>query len=121
MSSAMTNHPRRSASVRALRLDTRDNVAVAVTNLEAGDVAITEAAACDGVRANETIPAGHKIALQQIAPGESIIKYGISIGYASGPINAGQWVHTHNCRSHLDERSHTLDRHTGAATDTPYI
>jgi hypothetical protein len=48
------------------------------------------------------------------------VKYGVTIGVATEPIGAGTWVHTHNCRSELDERSHTLDRHTGAPTDIKY-
>ena len=72
------------------------------------------------VDATESIARGHKIALRPIAEGRRrCVKYGVTIGFATEPIAAGAWVHTHNCRSGLDERSHTLDRHTGAPTDTP--
>ncbi len=46
------------------------------------------------------------------------MKYGVSIGYATTPIRAGQWVHLHNCASYFDERSNTLDGQTGAPTET---
>lgn len=49
------------------------------------------------------IPAGHKIALQDIEQGEFVIKYGEIIGRATIPIKQGEWVHTHNIKSHLDE------------------
>ena len=52
---------------------------------------------------NETIPAGHKYALRDIAKGEYIIKYGEIIGRATQDIEQGEWVHTHNVKSHLDE------------------
>ena len=44
----------------------------------------------------DTVPLGHKIALREIAPGESVIRYGSFIGRASVPIHAGDSVHTHN-------------------------
>ena len=52
---------------------------------------------------NETVPAGHKQALRDIAEGDFVIKYGQIIGRATQNIKAGEWVHTHNVRSHLDE------------------
>ncbi len=51
------------------------------------------------------IPAGHKIALCDIENGEFVIKYGQIIGRATQPIKKGEWVHSHNLRSHLDEAS----------------
>ena len=52
---------------------------------------------------SEKIPAGHKYALCPIACGETVIKYGEIIGRATQDIAAGDWVHTHNVKSHLDE------------------
>ena len=49
------------------------------------------------------IPAGHKYALKDIKKGETVIKYGQIIGRASTDIKEGEWVHTHNVKSHLDE------------------
>lgn len=51
----------------------------------------------------ENIPAGHKFALCDIAKGEYVVKYGEIIGRASTDIKKGEWVHTHNVKSHLDE------------------
>ena len=51
----------------------------------------------------DKIPAGHKFALRNIAAGEYVIKYGEIIGRATENIKKGEWVHTHNVKSHLDE------------------
>ncbi len=51
----------------------------------------------------ENIPAGHKYALKDIEKGSYVIKYGEIIGRATESIQQGEWVHTHNVRSHLDE------------------
>ena len=52
---------------------------------------------------SEQIPAGHKYALCDIPKGEYVIKYGEIIGRAMQDIAKGEWVHTHNVKSHLDE------------------
>ena len=49
------------------------------------------------------IPAGHEFALCDIKEGEFVIKYGEVIGRAKQDIKKGEWVHTHNVKSHLDE------------------
>ena len=50
------------------------------------------------------IPAGHKYALKDISKGETVVKYGQIIGRATTDIKRGEWVHTHNVKSHLDEK-----------------
>lgn len=45
------------------------------------------------------IPYGHKIALQNIALGARIVKYGEEIGVASREIRKGEYVHVHNLDS----------------------
>ncbi len=72
------------------------------------------------VTATEPIVQAHKIALRDIRAGEPIVKFGVAIGAAISDIRAGQWVHLHNCKSNFDQRSQTLDVHTGATTDTKY-
>jgi hypothetical protein len=74
---------------RALRLDPADNVAVAVMPLEAGEVVLD-------VEVREAIRFGHKLALDDIAPGEPVLKYHEVIGRASTHIAAGEHVHVHN-------------------------
>lgn len=55
------------------------------------------------LKASGDIPAGHKYALRDIMKGETVIKYGQIIGRATCDIKSGEWVHTHNVKSHLDE------------------
>lgn len=58
-----------------------------------------------GVRlvGDDKIPTGHKFALCDIKLGEYIVKYGEIIGRATADIKKGEWVHSHNVKSHLDE------------------
>ena len=42
------------------------------------------------------VPYGHKIAVQPIAKGEHIVKYGEVIGAATRDIAEGEYVHVHN-------------------------
>ena len=72
------------------------------------------------LRLIEPLDSEHKAAITSIAEGASGIKYGAPIGLATRDIAPGEWVHLHNCRSYLDERSSTLDVRTGATTDTVY-
>jgi hypothetical protein len=82
----------------AIQIRESDHVATAVSELLPGDVVIVS-----GVRnghvieAKEQIPLGHKIALQPIAADQEIYKYGEPIGIAIVDIEAGCWVHIHNC------------------------
>jgi len=73
-----------------LRLSDEDNIAVAVRALQPGTLLV------GGVQTESRIPFGHKVALEPIAPGEAIRKFGQIIGFAKGPIRPGEWVHEHN-------------------------
>jgi altronate hydrolase len=77
----------------ALVISVRDNVATALHALAPGQrLDLGEAT----LIVEETIAPGHKIALQRIAAGEPVIKYGSPIGTASRDIAPGTHVHTHN-------------------------
>ena len=107
---------------RCFKIHDDDNVATLLDDVTAagGEVRVLGHAADSTVPASEPIKLGHKIALTAIAAGQPVVKFGVAIGRASREIAAGQWVHLHNCTSGFDERSQTLDLHTGAATDTKY-
>jgi galactarate dehydratase len=45
-----------------------------------------------GLRLIEQIPQGHKVALEDIAAGAAIKRYGEVIGHAAAPITKGSWV-----------------------------
>ena len=74
-----------------LQLHSNDNILVAKSAL-----AIGQEVATWGIRVKAQVPAGHKIALRDIAPGERILKYNTEIGIATRAIAAGEHVHGHN-------------------------
>ncbi len=102
---------------RAFQIQAEDNVATLMDDAEAGVVNIIGASKST-MAASEKIARGHKIALKDIAANEAVIKFGVRIGHATQAIPRGAWVHLHNLASDLDERSGTLDLHSGAPTDT---
>ena len=83
---------------KLIRINPRDNVAVALHPVAAGETLLVGGGA---VTAAEDIPQGHKIALAGIACGQPVVKYGYPIGHATADIAAGAWVHTHNMRTNL--------------------
>jgi hypothetical protein len=102
--------------MRCYQIHPVDNVA---TMLENGDGRIQILGVQRGeLHLAEPIALGHKVALRSIAAGEAVVKFGVRIGHATTPIARGAWVHLHNLASDLDERSATLDLHSGAPTDT---
>lgn len=103
--------------VRAFRIHESDNVATLLDNAGPGAIVSTGNDAPE-MTVHETIPAAHKLALTDIPEGGTIRKYGWPIGRATRPIARGEWVHLHNIASNYDERSSTLDLHTGSPTDT---
>jgi altronate dehydratase small subunit len=102
---------------RAFQIQPQDNVATLLDDAVAGLVEVIGASRGE-VAATENIPRGHKVALRDIAAGGAVVKFGVRIGHATQPIRRGDWVHLHNLASDLDERSGTLDLHSGAPTDT---
>ena len=54
----------------------------------------------ENIKINHDIPMGHKFALNNINKGELIKKYGQIIGVATEKIKGGDWIHTHNIKSH---------------------
>jgi altronate dehydratase small subunit len=103
------------------RVNSSDNVATMLADAGAETVCLRGARSDETIALLEPIALGHKVALCSIASGEVLIKYGVSIGEATCPIEAGQWVHLHNCRSRVDARSANLDVQTGLSKDTPYV
>ena len=75
------------------RISTRDDVAVALRDLAAGEHIELEGVPIDLV---DAVPRGHKFALRCVNAGESIRKYGQVIGRATAQIASGAHVHTHN-------------------------
>ena len=105
---------------RCFRVNAADNVATLLDDAPAGPVHVLGGDAPCLITALCQISLGHKIALHDIGSGQAIVKFGAGIGRASRDIAAGDWVHLHNCQSQFDQRSQTLDLHSGAATDRTY-
>jgi (2R)-sulfolactate sulfo-lyase subunit alpha len=51
------------------------------------------------LHAVDAVPLGHKLALRDIAAGETVLKYGQDIGRAVAPIARGAHVHVHNLKT----------------------
>ena len=83
-----------------IKIHESDNVVVAIKEIAVGE---TVNAGGMQVTAKETIPAGHKMALCDIAQGGEVIKYGFRIGNAKEDIEAGAWIHTHNIKTALGD------------------
>jgi len=77
-----------------------DNVATALREVEAGEtVTVAVGDAERTVEVQNDVAFGHKVAVEDIAEGDTITKYGKSIGNATEDIPAGTWVHVHNVES----------------------
>ncbi len=75
-----------------LILHPSDNVAVLTAKTAAGATPLGS-----GAPLEKPLQAGHKIARSDLAKGDSILKFGQVIGYATEAIPMGAQVHTHNC------------------------
>ncbi len=81
------------AGTAAILLNPRDNIAIARVALPEGQRVEVGGHV---VTALQPIPVGHKIAIEAIAQGGDVIRYGCLIGRALAPIRPGEHVHTHN-------------------------
>lgn len=83
--------------------DKADNVGVVVVEgLSAGTDMLcvcTEDNSDFRLTVRADIPIGHKVALKDLATGDTIIKYGEDIGKMVGPVETGGHVHTHNLKT----------------------
>ena len=102
--------------LRAFQVHPNDNVATLLDDAS-GTIQVLGPQPKE-IRLLEKISSGHKVAMKDIALKEAVVKFGARIGHATQPIVRGAWVHLHNLASDLDERSGTLDLHSGAPTDT---
>ena len=85
-----------------LRLNPSDPVMIAMR-----DIAVGEPVGAN-VRASEPIVRGHKVAIQPIAAGEPVRKFGQIIGNATKAIQPGQHVHVHNLAFRPSAADHTI-------------
>lgn len=85
-------------SQKFIRINKKDNVAIAACDVKQGT-----SVAIRGQEINilQDIPFGHKLALNNMEPGELVVKYGTRIGHVTAPIRRGEWVHDHNMTTNL--------------------
>jgi (2R)-sulfolactate sulfo-lyase subunit alpha len=83
--------------------DARDTVAVVVVEGVKAGAELNGWVMDDDRRVNlvarQDIPIGHKIALADMAVGDTVLKYGIDIGKVVASIQAGQHAHVHNIKT----------------------
>jgi hypothetical protein len=78
-------------------LSPADNVGVATRDIAAK--AMARALGGTALQAREDIPLGHKIALVDIAPDTTVMRFGVPVAVATTLIPRGALVHVHNVRS----------------------
>jgi len=98
------------AKAKALLIDGRDNVAVALEDIPAGATVEIRGAEGRAVRVESAVPFAHKIAVAPMNPGDSILKYGVPIAFATADIAAGEWVHEHNAKSYYAAKREAKDQ-----------
>lgn len=74
-----------------IRLHPDDNVVIARAALPVGTSIPGE-----NVVTAEAVPAGHKLAVRAIGPGDAVTRYGQIIGFATQAVQPGRHVHSHN-------------------------
>lgn len=95
-----------SSSLPYIHLHPDDNVFVLIRGLTAGEELTIDGAAYSF---EQDLSLGHKIAATDIAEGGKVLKYGMTIGVASKPIQRGDHVHLHNLESEYTA-TYTLDK-----------
>jgi (2R)-sulfolactate sulfo-lyase subunit alpha len=83
--------------------DQRDNVGVVVVeDLHAGAemlCVVTEDNSDFNLVSEQDVPIGHKIALRDLSPDDTVVKYGEDIGRIVEPVTKGGHVHVHNLKT----------------------
>lgn len=93
-----------------LKIHPKDNVLVALTDLNKGDNITFEN---QTITLKTSVNAKHKYAQQDFAPGDYIYMYGIIVGKAKAPIAEGEAITTENL-------AHATSPYTGKRESTPW-
>lgn len=84
---------------KAIKIHGRDNVAVALEDLNKGDLISVNG---EKLLVKEDVRKGHKIALKNLSESEEVIKYGFVIGRMTSKADAGSFIHSHNLKTSLE-------------------
>lgn len=82
-----------------IKINPADNVAVAIKGVSAGSCCVIDDLS---VTPLADIPAGHKMALCDIAEGENVVKYGFPIGHTLQAVPAGGLIDHTNLKTNLE-------------------
>ena len=78
---------------QVLKIDPKDNIAVALADLSSGDEVVVAQKTYALV---SNIPVKHKFALQDFAAGDPVIMYGVMVGKTIRPLRTGERISTEN-------------------------
>lgn len=84
---------------RYIQIHPKDNVAVALADLPAGEVLHLSGR---DVTLREAIPVGHKIALADLNEQDQVIKYGYPIGHVLRRVQSGEWINEQILKTSLE-------------------
>lgn len=87
-------------SIKQIKIHPLDTIIVALDDIKEGEVLDFDN---QSITILQPVERGHKIAIQPIAKGDNIIKYGYPIGHATIDIRPGEHVHIQNMRTNLSE------------------
>jgi (2R)-sulfolactate sulfo-lyase subunit alpha len=83
--------------------DARDTVAVVVVEGVKAGMELTgwimDEDRMIKLQARQDIPIGHKVALAEMKPGDTVLKYGIDMGKVVAPVQAGEHAHVQNIKT----------------------
>jgi altronate hydrolase len=91
----------------AIWLHPDDNVAIARQEIPTGTQLVLPGG--NAVSLTRSIPAGHKLALELVAIGQIVRRYGHPIGLATMTIAPGDWVHSHNLEVPRIQKEYSFD------------
>lgn len=83
-----------------IKINSKDNVIIVLRDYKKNEVIKIDE---KEVKVLQDITKGHKIAIENIAKGRNILKYGMPIGFALEEIKIGEWVHIHNTKTNLKD------------------
>jgi (2R)-sulfolactate sulfo-lyase subunit alpha len=94
---------RRPQMIHFVLHDARDTVAVVVVEGVKAGMSLTGWVMDEDktiqLQAKQDIPIGHKVALKDMAPGDTVLKYGIDMGKVVAPIKVGEHAHVQNIKT----------------------
>ena len=85
---------------KIIKVNSSDNITVALVNLNAGEVVSFEG---EDIKILSYTKSKHKIALEKFESGSRIIMYGVLVGTANGEIEKGDVLTTENVKHQSDK------------------